>query len=184
MISLLWLLTRMSSRAQEVQLRWSPNGQAVLVHTHTDVDTSGESYYGSTGTDTALDSSLAESGSRSQRWGLALKLVWFGPGVPCRSLAGDDDNLMMSGAELGPSSRMVGAPGLYLLHADGGYDCTVPLGKEGPIADAQWAPGPPAQFVVIAGRVPAMATLFNVKVRKRGGRWQGQRTLRGKDGGR
>jgi uncharacterized protein with WD repeat len=36
-------------RAQEAHLRWSPNGAAVLVHTHTDVDTSGVSYYGSTG---------------------------------------------------------------------------------------------------------------------------------------
>ena len=35
--------------AQEVTLDWSPNGQAVLVKTHTDVDKTGSSYYGSTG---------------------------------------------------------------------------------------------------------------------------------------
>ena len=28
---------------------WSPNGEAVLVKTHTDVDATGASYYGSTG---------------------------------------------------------------------------------------------------------------------------------------
>jgi len=88
-------------KAQEAHLRWSPNGQAVLIHTHTDVDTSGVSYYGSTG--------------------------------------------------------------LYLLHADGSYEVTVPLPKEGPISDAQWAPAGPAQFVVLAGRMPAAATLYNIK---------------------
>jgi translation initiation factor 2A len=88
-------------KAQEAHLRWSPNGQAVLIHTHTDVDTSGVSYYGSTG--------------------------------------------------------------LYLLHADGSYEVTVPLPKEGPISDAQWAPAGPAQFLVLAGRMPAAATLYNMK---------------------
>jgi translation initiation factor 2A len=73
----------------------------VLIHTHTDVDTSGVSYYGSTG--------------------------------------------------------------LYLLHADGSCEVTVPLPKEGPISDAQWAPGAPTQFVVLAGRMPAAATLYNIK---------------------
>ena len=91
-------------RAQEAHLRWSPNGQAVLIHTHTDVDTSGVSYYGSTG--------------------------------------------------------------LYLVHADGGFEVTVPLPKDGPISDAQWAPTVPAQFIVVAGRMPAGATLYNVKVSK------------------
>ncbi len=88
-------------KAQEAHLRWSPNGQAVLIHTHTDVDTSGVSYYGSTG--------------------------------------------------------------LYLLHADGNYEVTVPLPKEGPISDAQWAPAGPTQFLVLAGRMPAAATLYNIK---------------------
>lgn len=73
----------------------------MLIHTHTDVDTSGVSYYGSTG--------------------------------------------------------------LYLLHADGSCEVTVPLPKEGPISDAQWAPAAPAQFVVLAGRMPAAATLYNTK---------------------
>jgi len=88
-------------KAQEAHLRWSPNGLAVLIHTHTDVDTSGVSYYGSTG--------------------------------------------------------------LYLLHADGKYEVTVPLPKEGPISDAKWAPAGPAQFIVLAGRMPAAATLYNIK---------------------
>lgn len=44
-----YIHTTNAHRAQEAHLRWSPNGQAVLIHTHTDVDTSGVSYYGSTG---------------------------------------------------------------------------------------------------------------------------------------
>jgi len=35
--------------AQEANLDWSPDGSAVLIKTHTDVDKSGASYYGSTG---------------------------------------------------------------------------------------------------------------------------------------
>mmetsp|Transcript_23107 Transcript_23107/g.31609 ORF Transcript_23107/g.31609 Transcript_23107/m.31609 type:complete len:618 (-) Transcript_23107:422-2275(-) len=35
-------------KAQDATLTWSPNGNAVLVYTHTDVDTTGDSYYGST----------------------------------------------------------------------------------------------------------------------------------------
>lgn len=58
-----------------------------------------------------------------------------------------------------------------MLNADAGIDATVPLPKEGAIADAQWAPAGPAQFIVIAGRMPAAATLYNAKVREteRGG---------------
>ena len=33
----------------QVDVRWSPAGRAVLIFTHTDVDASGGSYYGSTG---------------------------------------------------------------------------------------------------------------------------------------
>lgn len=36
-------------RAQEAYMRWAPNGAAVLIHTHTDLDATGGSYYGSTG---------------------------------------------------------------------------------------------------------------------------------------
>ena len=36
-------------KAQEVDIRWSPAGAAVLIYTHTDVDSTGGSYYGSTG---------------------------------------------------------------------------------------------------------------------------------------
>ncbi|KAJ8603638.1 hypothetical protein CTAYLR_007566 [Chrysophaeum taylorii] len=36
-------------RAQDVTLKWSPQGHGVLVQTHTDVDATGGSYYGGTG---------------------------------------------------------------------------------------------------------------------------------------
>ena len=36
-------------KAQEVDIRWSPAGLAVLIFTHTDVDATGGSYYGGTG---------------------------------------------------------------------------------------------------------------------------------------
>lgn len=36
-------------KAQEVTLKWSPNGTSLIIETRTDVDTSGKSYYGETG---------------------------------------------------------------------------------------------------------------------------------------
>jgi translation initiation factor 2A len=36
-------------KAQEVIMKWSPNGSALIIETRTDVDTSGKSYYGETG---------------------------------------------------------------------------------------------------------------------------------------
>ncbi|KAJ0411399.1 hypothetical protein ATCC90586_004385 [Pythium insidiosum] len=36
-------------KAQEVTMKWSPNGSALVIETRTDVDTSGKSYYGETG---------------------------------------------------------------------------------------------------------------------------------------
>ncbi|ETW05210.1 hypothetical protein H310_04198 [Aphanomyces invadans] len=35
-------------KAQEVKMKWSPNGSALIIETSTDVDTSGKSYYGET----------------------------------------------------------------------------------------------------------------------------------------
>ncbi|CAK4712508.1 hypothetical protein LEN26_003295 [Aphanomyces euteiches] len=35
-------------KAQEVKMKWSPNGNALIIETSTDVDTSGKSYYGET----------------------------------------------------------------------------------------------------------------------------------------
>mmetsp|Transcript_63018 Transcript_63018/g.142201 ORF Transcript_63018/g.142201 Transcript_63018/m.142201 type:complete len:631 (-) Transcript_63018:310-2202(-) len=89
-------------QAQEISMDWSPNGAAVLVKTHTDVDASGSSYYGSTG--------------------------------------------------------------LYLLAADGSYEAAVPTAKEGPISDAKWSPTSRG-FVVLAGTMPAAATLYDLKAK-------------------
>lgn len=36
-------------KAQDVKLKWSPSGSALVIETRTDVDTSGKSYYGETG---------------------------------------------------------------------------------------------------------------------------------------
>ena len=49
-------------KAQEVDIRWSPAGLAVLIFTHTDVDATGGSYYGSTGL-FLLHSSVGSDGS-------------------------------------------------------------------------------------------------------------------------
>ena len=59
----------MSLNIGQVDMKWSPDGSALIVQTSTDVDTSGKSYYGETG--------------------------------------------------------------LYFLQSDGGYDCIIPLTKEG-----------------------------------------------------
>lgn len=36
-------------KAQDVDFKWSPSGDALIIQTSTDVDTSGKSYYGETG---------------------------------------------------------------------------------------------------------------------------------------
>uniref|UniRef100_A0A7S2W6T5 Eukaryotic translation initiation factor 2A n=1 Tax=Rhizochromulina marina TaxID=1034831 RepID=A0A7S2W6T5_9STRA len=86
--------------AQEITFNWAPNGSAVLVKTHTDVDRTGASYYGSTG--------------------------------------------------------------LHILHSDGSYDSSVSTQKEGPISDAKFSPTG-RHFVVVAGSMPAVATLFDMR---------------------
>lgn len=40
------LITKSTFKATECKFEWSPNGEAVLVKTETDVDTTGQSYYG------------------------------------------------------------------------------------------------------------------------------------------
>ncbi|KAL1522708.1 hypothetical protein AB1Y20_017683 [Prymnesium parvum] len=44
-----FLASKAFYKAAEVQLLWSPTGGSLLIHTHTEVDTSGNSYYGATG---------------------------------------------------------------------------------------------------------------------------------------
>ncbi|OQR91750.1 eukaryotic translation initiation factor 2A [Achlya hypogyna] len=87
-------------KAQDVKLKWAPNGSALIIETSTDVDTSGKSYYGETN--------------------------------------------------------------LFFLQSDGQYDCSIPVTKEGPVHDVQWDPTSRG-FVVLAGSMPANATLYTNK---------------------
>ncbi|OWZ05265.1 Eukaryotic translation initiation factor 2A, partial [Phytophthora megakarya] len=92
--------TKSFYKAQDVMLKWSPTGSALIIETRTDIDTSGKSYYGETG--------------------------------------------------------------LFFLQSDGEYDCIVPLTKEGTVHDVAWDPTGRG-FVVIAGAMPAHATLYDNK---------------------
>ncbi|KAG4059936.1 hypothetical protein PC123_g5167 [Phytophthora cactorum] len=92
--------TKSFYKAQDVALKWSPTGSALIIETRTDIDTSGKSYYGETG--------------------------------------------------------------LFFLQSDGEYDCIVPLTKEGTVHDVAWDPTGRG-FVVIAGAMPAHATLYDTK---------------------
>ncbi|CAM9309742.1 unnamed protein product [Ascophyllum nodosum] len=58
-----------------------------------------------------------------------------------------------------------GSTGLYLLHADGQFDCTITPAKEGTVQDVRWGPAGSKgnKFVVIAGTMPAVCTLYNIK---------------------
>ncbi|OQR94137.1 eukaryotic translation initiation factor 2A [Thraustotheca clavata] len=87
-------------KAQDVKLKWAPNGSALIIETSTDVDTSGKSYYGETN--------------------------------------------------------------LFFLQSDGQYDCSIPVTKQGPVHDVQWDPASRG-FVVLAGSMPANATLYDNK---------------------
>lgn len=55
-----------------------------------------------------------------------------------------------------------GETGLFFLQSDGEYDCIVPLTKEGTVHDVAWDPTGRG-FVVIAGAMPAHATLYDNK---------------------
>ena len=67
-----------------------------------------------------------------------------------------------------PSSQSYyGSTGLYLMHADGQFDCAIAPAKEGTVQDVQWGPGGSNKgnkFVVIAGSMPSTSTLYNIKV--------------------
>jgi translation initiation factor 2A len=90
-------------QAEEATVHWSPKGDAALMALQTSIDTSGESYYGSTT--------------------------------------------------------------LYLMSESSSDPVTVPLpsNSTGPVLDVSWMPNPskPPCFVVISGRMPAMASLHN-----------------------
>lgn len=43
------IATKSFYKAQDVTLKWSPTGSALIIETRTDIDTSGKSYYGETG---------------------------------------------------------------------------------------------------------------------------------------
>lgn len=93
------ICTKTLFQAEEVAVHWSPKGDAALMALQTSVDTSGESYYGSTT--------------------------------------------------------------LHLMSETGAV--TVPLPSPGPVLDVAWMPNPnkPSCFAVIAGRMPAMASLHH-----------------------
>lgn len=59
-----------------------------------------------------------------------------------------------------------GSTGLFLMHADGQFDCAIAPAKEGTVQDAQWGPAGSKgnKFVVIAGSMPSTSTLYNIKV--------------------
>ena len=52
-----------------------------------------------------------------------------------------------------------GAAQLHLLCTDG-HSCRVDWGKDGPLGAAEWSPSG-REFLVIGGRMPAQATLFD-----------------------
>jgi translation initiation factor 2A len=67
-----------------------------------------------------------------------------------------------SKAKFGGSDYYYGSSSLYYMTADGSFEGSVPLDKEGPVQDVAWVPGN-MQFVVIYGYMPAVATLFDHK---------------------
>mmetsp|Transcript_10571 Transcript_10571/g.19806 ORF Transcript_10571/g.19806 Transcript_10571/m.19806 type:complete len:341 (+) Transcript_10571:770-1792(+) len=87
-------------KAQEAKFEWSSLGNAVLCKTDTDVDTTGQSYYGESA--------------------------------------------------------------LYLVHADGQYDCKILPAKEGSFHDFAWSPQG-RNFVAISGKSPASSIMYNIK---------------------
>ncbi|KAG7358368.1 translation initiation factor eIF2A [Nitzschia inconspicua] len=95
------LLSKSLFQAEEMTVHWSPKGDAALIALQSTVDTSGQSYYGSTS--------------------------------------------------------------LYLMSPQVDDTVAVPLPQEGPVLDVAWMPNPdkPPTFTVIAGRMPAMASLHN-----------------------
>ena len=97
------LLSKSLFQAEEMTVHWSPKGDAALIALQTTVDTSGQSYYGST-------------------------------------------SLFLMNPTQQPSDAIA-----------------VPLPQEGPVLDVAWMPNgtKPPCFVVIAGRMPSMASLHD-----------------------
>jgi translation initiation factor 2A len=95
------LLSKSLFQAEEMKVYWSPKGDSALIALQSTVDTSGQSYYGSTS--------------------------------------------------------------LYLMSPQQNDTIAVPLPQEGPVLDVAWMPNPdkPPTFAVIAGRMPAMASMHN-----------------------
>lgn len=95
------LLSKSLFQAEEMKVHWSPKGDAALIALQSTVDTSGQSYYGSTL--------------------------------------------------------------LFLMSPQHNDTIAVPLPQEGPVLDVGWMPNEdkPACFAVVAGRMPAMASLHN-----------------------
>lgn len=121
--------------AQNVQFEWSPNGAAVLVKT-------------STGRPILAQCTTPLSF-------LPLCLL---PALPAPFLDTNIPDVDSTGASY------YGSTGLYLLHANGKYEAGVATQKEGPISDAKWSPASKG-FVVIAGTMPAQATLFDMQAK-------------------
>jgi translation initiation factor 2A len=91
-------------QAEEMSVQWNPKGDVALISLQTNVDTSGQSYYGSTS--------------------------------------------------------------LFLMSHDQTDAIAVPLPQEGPVLDVAWVPNPSnkgtaSAFVVVAGKMPSMASLHN-----------------------
>jgi translation initiation factor 2A len=101
------ILSKSLFQAEEMKVHWSPHGDAALITLQTAVDSSGQSYYGS-----------------SQLFLLRK------PSANAKS----DDGMI-----------------------------AVPLPQEGPVLDVQWMPDAtkPPCFAVIAGKMPAMASLHH-----------------------
>lgn len=95
------LLSKSLFQAEEMKVHWSPKGDAALIALQSTVDTSGQSYYGSTL--------------------------------------------------------------LFLMSPQHKDTIAVPLPQEGPVLDVSWMPNEdkPPSFAVVAGKMPAMASLHN-----------------------
>lgn len=55
-----------------------------------------------------------------------------------------------------------GETNLYLMTANGNFDCRVSLDKEGPVHDVAWSPNS-REFSVVYGYMPAKTTIFDVR---------------------
>ncbi|TFK61344.1 translation initiation factor eIF-2A [Pluteus cervinus] len=73
--------------------------------------------------------------------------------------------LLVTQTEVDNSNKnYYGETGLYLLTANGSFDCRVTLDKEGPIHDSAWNPNS-KEFGVVYGFMPAKTMLFDQRVK-------------------